>query len=133
MLTELEIIIRLIVAAVLGGIIGFERHRAGKPAGIRDLALISTGAAIFTVVSAQGFAGGDPTRIAAGIVTGVGFLGAGAILHRDHGGVKGLTTATSIWISAGSGLAVGAGLYYIGLAATVISMLVLLLVSEDDN
>ncbi len=130
---EIEIILRLVVAAVLGGIIGFERWKAGKPAGIRDLALISTGAAIFTVVSAQGFFGGDPTRIAAGIVTGVGFLGAGAILHRDHGGVKGLTTATSIWIAAGIGLAIGTGLYYIGLAATAIALLVLWLISEDDN
>ncbi len=132
MWTEAEIIMRLLTAAVLGGLIGFERWKAGKPAGIRDLALISTGAAIFTVVSSQGFFGGDPSRIAAGIVTGVGFLGAGAILHRDSGGVKGLTTATSIWIVAGLGLAVGAGLYYVALAATAISLLVLWLISEDN-
>lgn len=126
MWTEIEIILRLILAAVLGGIIGFERRKAGKPAGIRDLALISLGSAIFTAVSMEGFAGGDPSRIAAGIVTGIGFIGAGAILHRDSGGVQGLTTATSIWISAGIGLASGAGLYYIALTATIIALAVLL-------
>jgi len=124
---ELEVIIRLFVAALLGGAIGYERGKAGKPAGIRDLALISTGAAIFTVVSTFGFPGGDPSRIAAGIVTGIGFIGAGAILHRESDGVRGLTTATSIWIAAGIGLAVGAGLYYVALAATFIALLLLLL------
>lgn len=126
MWTEVEIILRLMLAAVLGGIIGFERWKAGKPAGVRDLALISLGSAIFTAVSIQGFTGGDPSRIAAGIVTGIGFIGAGAILHRDSGGVKGITTATSIWIAAGIGIAAGAGLYYIALAATVIALAVLL-------
>jgi len=125
--TELEVILRLLVAALLGGAIGYERGKAGKPAGVRDLALISTGAAIFTVVSTSGFPGGDPSRIAAGIVTGIGFIGAGAIMHRESGGVRGLTTATSIWIAAGIGLAVGAGLYYVALAATVIALLLLFL------
>jgi len=127
---EIEIVLRLIGAAVLGGILGFERWKAGKPAGIKDLALICTGAALFTVVSTYGFAEGDPSRIAAGIVTGVGFIGAGAILHRDSGGVRGLTTATSIWIAAAIGLTIGAGLYYIALAATVIALLVLLAVRD---
>lgn len=126
MWAEFEVIIRLVVAALLGGAIGYERRKAGKPAGIRDLALISMGAAIFTVVSTFGFPGGDPSRIAAGIVTGIGFIGAGAILHRESGGVRGLTTATSIWVAAGIGLAVGAGLYHIALAATVIALVVLL-------
>ncbi|MFA6612661.1 MAG: MgtC/SapB family protein, partial [Dehalococcoidales bacterium] len=99
MWTEVEIILRLLLAAVLGGVIGYERRKAGKPAGVRDLALISLGSALFTAVSIEGFTGGDPSRIAAGIVTGIGFIGAGAILHRDSGGVKGLTTATSIWIA----------------------------------
>jgi putative Mg2+ transporter-C (MgtC) family protein len=127
---EIEIILRLLGAAVLGGILGFERWKAGKPAGIKDLALICTGAALFTVVSTYGFTQGDPSRIAAGIVTGVGFIGAGAILHRDSGGIRGLTTATSIWIAAAIGLSIGAGLYYIALAATVIALLVLLAVRD---
>lgn len=127
---EIEIVLRLVGAAILGGILGFERWKAGKPAGIKDLALICTGAALFTVVSTYGFGTGDPSRIAAGIVTGVGFIGAGAILHRDSGGVRGLTTATSIWVSAAIGLSIGAGLYYIALAATVIALLVLLIVRD---
>ena len=123
----LEMVLRLVMAAVLGGAIGYERRKAGKPAGVRDLALISTGAAVFTVVSTYGFPGGDPSRIAAGIVTGIGFIGAGAILHGDSGGVKGLTTATSIWVAAGIGLSTGAGLYFIALAATVIALVLLLI------
>ncbi|MDD4635472.1 MAG: MgtC/SapB family protein [Dehalococcoidales bacterium] len=127
MWAEIEVVLRLLLAAVLGGVIGFERWKAGKPAGVRDLALISLGSAIFTAVSLEGFTGGDPSRIAAGIVSGIGFIGAGAILHRDSGGVQGITTATSIWLAAGIGLAVGAGLYYIALAATVIALTVLLI------
>jgi putative Mg2+ transporter-C (MgtC) family protein len=129
MWNELELVLRLVGAALLGGLIGFERRKSGKPVGIRDLALIAAGAAIFTVVSGA-FPGADPSRIAAGIVTGVGFIGAGAILHRDSGGVRGLTTATSIWIAAGIGLAMGAGMYYIALSAAVIALLVLLLIRE---
>ncbi|MDD5605651.1 MAG: MgtC/SapB family protein [Dehalococcoidales bacterium] len=127
MWAEIEVVLRLLLAAVLGGVIGFERWKAGKPAGVRDLALISLGSAIFTAVSLEGFTGGDPSRIAAGIVSGIGFIGAGAILHRDSGGVQGITTANSIWLAAGIGLAVGAGLYYIALAATVIALTVLLI------
>jgi putative Mg2+ transporter-C (MgtC) family protein len=79
---------------------------------------------MFSIISEMGFIGGDPSRIASGIVTGIGFLGAGAILHR-HGGVEGLTTATAIWASAGIGLAVGAGLYLIAVVATVITLVIL--------
>jgi putative Mg2+ transporter-C (MgtC) family protein len=125
--TEIEIVLRLLLAAVLGGILGFERWKAGKPAGVRDMALIALGAAIFTIVSLKGFAGSDPARIAAGVVTGIGFIGAGAILHRDSGGVQGITTATSIWLAAGIGISTGTGLYYVALAATAIALMVLLI------
>jgi putative Mg2+ transporter-C (MgtC) family protein len=121
---ELEMILRLLLAAVLGLIIGLQREWKGKPAGVRTLALISMGSAMFSIISEMGFIGGDPSRIASGIVTGIGFLGAGAILHR-HGGVEGLTTATAIWASAGIGLAVGAGLYLIAVVATVITLVIL--------
>ena len=123
---ELVMILRLLLAAVLGAIIGAQRERSGKEAGVRTLALISMGAAIFSIVSDMGFIGGDPTRIAAGVVTGVGFLGAGAILHR-RGGIEGLTTAASIWVVAGIGLAVGTGLYWIGIAVTVFTLIFLFL------
>jgi putative Mg2+ transporter-C (MgtC) family protein len=121
---ELEMALRLVLAAALGASIGAQREWSGKPAGLRTLALISVGAALFAVVSALGYAGGDPTRIAAGIVTGVGFLGAGAILHRQ-GGVEGLTTAAAIWVSAGVGLAAGAGLYLFSVITTAIVVILL--------
>jgi len=117
-------ILRLLLSAVLGGLIGAQREWSGKPAGMRTLALISMGSALFAIVSGLGFTGGDPSRIAAGIVTGIGFLGAGAILHR-HGGVEGLTTAAAIWVSAGAGLATGVGLYWLALTTTVISLALL--------
>jgi putative Mg2+ transporter-C (MgtC) family protein len=121
---ELEMILRLLLAAVLGGIIGAQREWSRKPAGVRTLALISIGSALFSIVSEMGFVGGDPSRIAAGIVTGIGFLGAGAILHRQ-GGVEGLTTAAAIWSTAGIGLATGAGLYWIAVAVTAIVIAIL--------
>jgi len=122
---ELEMVLRLLLATALGAIIGFQRARAGKPAGIRTHSLISVGAALFTVVSALGFAGADPSRIAAGIVAGIGFLGAGAIMRRGEGIVAGLTTAATIWAVAGIGMASGAGMYLISVAAAVIILIVL--------
>jgi putative Mg2+ transporter-C (MgtC) family protein len=127
---QLEMVLRLLLAAVLGAIIGLQRESVGKPAGARTLGLISIGAAMFSVISVLSFPGGDPSRIAAGVVTGIGFLGAGAILHR-HGGVEGLTTAATIWVAAGIGLAAGAGLYIIAPAVTAIVLILLLLPHKD--
>jgi len=125
---ELEMALRLLLAAALGAIIGYQRERAGKPAGLRTHMLISIGSALFTVASVSGFTGTvDPTRIAAGIVTGIGFLGAGAILHREGGIVAGLTTAATIWVSAAIGLAAGAGQYLISTVATGLVLIVLFL------
>lgn len=87
-------VVRILLALVLGGIVGFQRERADKPAGMRTLTLISVGAALFTVVSIYGF-DADPARVAAGIVTGIGFLGAGSIIRRGEGVVEGLTTAAT--------------------------------------
>ncbi len=124
---ELEMVLRILLAMALGAIIGFQRGKAEKPAGMRDLILISTGAALFTVVSIEGF-GADPARVAAGIVTGIGFLGAGAIIRRGEGGiVKGLTTAATIWMTAGIGLAAGAGMYIIAAVTTFLVLVILLL------
>ncbi|MDD5288402.1 MAG: MgtC/SapB family protein [Dehalococcoidales bacterium] len=127
---QLEMVLRLLLAAALGAIIGFQREHVGKPAGARTLGLISAGAAMFSVISILSFPGGDPSRIAAGVVTGIGFLGAGAILHR-HGGVEGLTTAATIWIAAGIGLAAGAGLYIIAPVVTAIALILLLLPHKE--
>ena len=125
MWTEIEMVLRLVLAIVLGGIIGYQRERSGKEAGLRTHVLICSGAALFTLVSIYGFTGSDPARIAAGIVTGIGFLGAGVILHRTGGEVVGMTTAATIWAVAAIGLAAGAGLYIISVAATILILAVL--------
>ena len=125
---ELEMVLRVLLAMALGGVIGFQRGKAEKPAGLRDIVLICAGAALFTVVSIYGFGAADQARVAAGIVTGIGFLGAGAIIRRGEAGVvKGLTTAATIWITAGIGMAAGAGMYIIASVATFLVLLVLLL------
>jgi len=125
---EVEVVLRLLLAAALGAIIGFQRERANRPAGLRTHTLVCVGSALFTMASIYGFGGlADPARVAAGIVTGIGFLGAGAIMHREGGLVAGLTTAATIWIVAAIGLAAGTGLYVLSAVTTVIALIVLLL------
>ena len=130
---KLVLLLKLLLATVLGGAIGFEREIAGKPAGLRTNILICVGAALFTHLSISiaqiGFTPdgrpyGDTTRITAQIVSGIGFLGAGAILHA-HGAVVGLTTAATIWVVAAVGAAVGAGAYVEGAGTSVLIILVL--------
>lgn len=118
---QLDFSARLIIAAALGALIGAEREIHGHPAGIRTHMLVALGSGIFTVLSIHGFgqapgAGIDPTRIAAQIVSGIGFLGAGAIL-KDGIVIRGLTTAASLWATAAVGMAAGAGEYAIGTVA----------------
>ena len=129
MAIEIEMILRLLLAAALGAIIGYQRERAGKAAGLRTHVLICVGAALFTVASIYGFgAATDPARIAAGVVVGIGFLGGGVIIRRvEEGIVAGLTTAATIWAVAGIGLAAGAGLYLVSAVAAAIMLIVLLL------
>ena len=119
--------LRLLLAAVLGGIIGYQRERTGKPAGLRTHMLICIGATIFTLVSIYAFGDGvDPSRVAAGVVTGIGFIGAGAIIFRSSDGyIAGLTTAATIWVAAGIGVAVGSGLYVVAVVATAIVLIIL--------
>ena len=125
---ELEMVLRLLMATALGAVIGYQRERAAKPAGLRTHVLICVGAALFTIASLYGFGDvADPARIAAGIVAGIGFLGAGAIIRRDEGLVAGLTTAATIWAVAAIGLAVGAGLYLVSVVTTVLISIVLYL------
>lgn len=122
-----EMILRLLLATALGAGIGYQRERAGKVAGLRTHILIGLGAALFTVVSVFGFSGAvDPSRVAAGVVAGVGFIGAG-VIFRGEEGVAGLTTAASIWIVAAIGLAAGAGLYLISVIVTLIAIGVLMI------
>jgi putative Mg2+ transporter-C (MgtC) family protein len=117
---DLELLGRLLLAAVLGGGIGAERELNDQPAGLRTHMLLTTGACLFTLISAYGFDGNtDPSRIAAQIVTGIGFLGGGAIV-RDGLTVKGVTTAASIWATASVGVAIGAGSYVLGIGGAVL-------------
>lgn len=127
MVAELDMILRLLLSAVLGAVIGYQRERAGKQAGLRTNTLICVGAALFTVVSIYGFDADDTARVAAGVVTGIGFLGAGAIIRSGEGILAGLTTAATIWAVAGIGLAAGAGLYAASAVATAIILAVLLI------
>jgi putative Mg2+ transporter-C (MgtC) family protein len=109
-----------VVALILGAVIGLERERRRHPAGFRTMAMVSVGSCLFTLLGARLFVGGtDPTRIAAQVVTGVGFLGAGAIL-REGGGVRGLTTAATIWVVAAIGMAAGFGTYVIAVGCTAL-------------
>jgi len=123
---ELEIALRVLAAGAFGAIIGIQRERAGKPAGLRTHILICLGSALFTVISIYGFTGSDPSRVAAGIVAGIGFLGAG-VIFRAYGGsaVVGLTTAASVWATAAIGMASGVGMYIIAAIVTVVAFFVL--------
>jgi putative Mg2+ transporter-C (MgtC) family protein len=118
--SDLELLGRLLLAAALGGAIGAERELNDQAAGLRTHMLLTIGACLFTLVSAYGFGGPtDPSRLAAQIVTGIGFLGGGAIVR--HGlTVKGLTTAASIWATASVGVAIGAGSYLLGVGGAVL-------------
>jgi len=119
---DLELLGRLVLAAVLGGAIGAERELNDQPAGLRTHMLLTIGACLFTLISAYGFEGGtDPSRIAAQIVTGIGFLGGGAIVRYGLT-VKGVTTAASIWATASVGVAIGAGSYVLGIGGAVLTV-----------
>jgi len=130
-------VLRLLLAAVLGGIVGLERESAGRPAGFRTHMLVAVGAALVMIVSlhmpwlVRG-ASGDPGRIAAQVVSGIGFLGAGTIL-REGATVRGLTTAASLWVVAGVGLAVGAGFFFEAVSTTVIVFLALFFLTRLEG
>lgn len=127
---QIDVLVRLAIAAGFGMIIGIERELREQAAGLRTHMLVAIGSCLFTLVSAYGFEGisgavnPDPSRVAAQIVTGIGFLGAGAIL-REGLSVRGLTTAASLWVVAAVGMAVGLGMYWasgVAVAITVVSL-----------
>lgn len=125
---ELVIIIRLLLAAVLGAGIGYQRERSGKAAGLRTHTLIALGSALFTIISIFGIGSqSDPSRIAAGVVAGVGFLGAGVIFRMRDDVPVGLTTAASIWVVAAIGMAAGAGLYLVAAIVTLLTVTILMI------
>ena len=127
-----DLLIRIVLAGVLGGLIGLERQLHAKEAGLRTHILVGIGSAMFMVVSKYGFADMldddhvtlDPSRIAAQVVSGVGFLGAGTIIIQKQA-VKGLTTAAGLWVTAAIGVVIGSGMYEIGIYGTVMALLVL--------
>lgn len=122
---EMLMAARAILAAALGALIGWERERHGREAGIRTYAAVSLGACVFGLISSHITGASDPGRVAAQVVTGVGFLGAGVIL-RDQGRITGLTTAATIWATASIGLGVAFGMYILaGLTALIIILLLL--------
>lgn len=118
---------RVVLAAALGFAIGWERERSGHAAGDRTYALLSMGAALFTVLGMQTFPSGAD-KMVAGLITGVGFLGAGVILRQATGEIRGLTTAASVWAVAGAGAVIGAGRYLLGIA---LAALILVLLAWD--
>jgi len=128
-ISNLELIGRLLLSLVLGSIIGWEREVVRMPAGLRTYMLVTMGSTLFTVVSFLVVKQGemvDITRIAAGIITGIGFLGAGAII-RSGENVRGLSTAASIWTAAAIGMTVGFGYYLLSVVATILTLIVLLM------
>lgn len=140
---DLEVMLRLLLASLLGGLIGLERELHGRPAGFRTHLLVSLGSALFMSVSLYFFQmyGGisantavrvDPARVAAQIVVGIGFLGAGAII-RDKGSIRGLTTAACLWVAAAIGVACGAGMFAISLVVTAIALVSLLVLKQVEG
>ncbi len=121
---ELTIAVRILLALILGGVIGFEREYFGRTAGFRTHILVSLGAALVMTISIYGFEGGDPARLAAQVISGIGFIGAGAIIHSEKD-IKGLTTAATLWITAMIGLAAGNGFYFGAIITTLFAMVVL--------
>jgi len=139
-MTELsngELLLRLILAGILGGAVGFERERHNRPAGLRTHILVCLGSALVMIVSVVGFSGalgprGDQARIAAQVVSGIGFLGAGTIM-RQGSSVRGLTTAASLWVVAAVGLATGIGLYLAAVFTTALILITLFSLSKAEE
>ncbi|SNR97669.1 putative Mg2+ transporter-C (MgtC) family protein [Anaerovirgula multivorans] len=129
MITNYEIILRLVLSAIIGGLIGMEREANNRPAGLRTHVLVTLGASLIMLISIDGFNNlaqtGDPARLAAQVVSGIGFLGAGTIL-RTGNNIRGLTTAASLWVCAGIGLAIGGGYYVGGLTTAAIALFALM-------
>lgn len=136
--TTLSAIFKLMVSMVLGSAIGYERKLKGQTAGLRTFALISMGATLAMLISIyvpqeyMGLKNGDPGRIAAQVVTGIGFLGAGAIIQMK-GSVRGLTTAAGIWMVATIGMTVGLGMYWLAIAATLLILVILHLFERIEH
>ncbi len=140
MLADKEIILRLLLSLILGGLIGLERQLHRRAAGLRTHILVCLGSCLIMLTSMylfdiyKGIVSLDPSRIASGVITGIGFLGAGAIMReREKEGIKGLTTAASLWVVAGIGLATGCGFYVAGFFTTALALIVLLFLGRMEK
>ena len=134
-LTLWGIVIRILVSVVLGGIIGLERGMKNRPAGLRTYMLVCMGSCVVMLINqytTQVFGTGDPVRLGAQVISGIGFLGAGTIIVTSHNQIKGLTTAAGLWTSACIGLAIGIGLYEVAIVAGLCVFLVLTVLHEMD-
>jgi putative Mg2+ transporter-C (MgtC) family protein len=132
---EFDIVIRLCLAFIAGGIIGIERSSRRQVAGLRTHILIAVGAACLMMLSIwipQQFSGGDPGRIAAQVVSGMGFLGAGAIIRLGNS-IRGLTTAASLWLVAAIGMTIGAGMYIAALTTEILAILALMVLNKVER
>ncbi|WP_224982136.1 MgtC/SapB family protein [Geomonas agri] len=139
---DIYLLCRLLLASFLGGLIGLEREIHGRPAGFRTHLLVSLGSCLFTISSIEiyrifgNFAGGpvgvDPGRVAAQVVAGIGFLGAGAII-RERASIRGLTTAACLWVAAALGIACGIGLFWLAISVTLVALVNLLLLKEVEK
>lgn len=117
---------QILLSTILGGLIGWQREHVGRHAGMRTYALVTLGSTLFTLLSLYGFRQDDSQHIASQILTGIGFLGAGTIIHREGGGVEGLTTAAGLWAMAAVGMAIGAGWYIEVIMVTALMFVILL-------
>jgi putative Mg2+ transporter-C (MgtC) family protein len=138
MFTDKEVMLRLLLSLILGGLIGLERQLHRRAAGLRTHILVCLGSCLIMLTSMyvfdiyKGIVSLDPSRIAAGVITGIGFLGAGAII-RESEGIKGLTTAASLWVVAGIGLSTGCGFYIASFFTTLLALIVLLFLGRIEK
>ncbi len=139
-ISQIQIVFQLLLATVLGGIMGFERKRKGKEAGLQTYSLVALGACIFTIISYALYlffadkpgVAFDPSRIILAVATGIGFIGAGVIIYRkDH--VEGVTTAAGLWATASIGVAVGIRFYFLALAATILTLAVFFIFEKVEH
>ncbi len=129
-INELYLIGELVLSLILGGLLGWQRQRWHRSAGLRTFALVAAGSTLFTILSTHAFSPTDTARVAAQIITGIGFLGAGTILHKkDH--VEGLTTAAGLWMAAAIGMAVGVGYIFLAVVSTI--LILIILISDDKK
>ena len=140
MLEQLPYLMRVLIATLLGGVLGWERESRDRPAGLRTFMMVAMGSALFTVLSKLAFPGGDEARIAANILTGIGFIGAGTVFRdirsntdRTEGKIRGVTTAAALWSCAGIGMAAGAGMYILAVFATLLAYALLTVIRSLER